>query len=64
MKTKINEVKNVSLIGTKNFYFLDVDSAEGGRVEIILNREQVKYLAKAIEEQEEIQKILDGVSKK
>ena len=63
MKTKINEVKNISLIGTREIYFLDVVSAEGGRVEIILNREQVKYLAEAIEEQEEIQKILDGVSK-
>ena len=64
MKTKINEVKNISLIGTKEIYFLDVFSAEGGRVEIILNREQVKYLTEAIEEQEEIQKILDGVLKK
>ena len=64
MNTKINEVKNVSLIGTKHFYFLDVDSTAGGRVEIILNREQVKYLAEAIKGQEEIQKILDGVLKK
>lgn len=64
MNTKINEVKNVSLIGTKHFYFLDVDSTTGGRVEIILNREQVKYLAEAIKGQEEIQKILDGVLKK
>ena len=60
MNARIDNVKNIRLIGTKNLYFLDIFSKDGGQVNIVLNKEQVEYLAEEIKQQEKIKNILES----
>ena len=60
MNARIDNVKNIRLIGTASLYFLDIFSKDGGQVNIVLNKEQVEYLAEEIKQQEKIKNILES----
>ena len=60
MYIRIDNVKNIRVLGTSKMYFVDVFSKDGGKVDIVLTKEQIENLAEEIKKQERIQNILES----